>query len=516
MKKILLIVSLMLCGIMAMAQTQVTSHVVTAGETLYSISKNYGLTVTDILNANPGLTDMIMAGQTIKIPADSSNPEIKKLSPCKQTHIVQKKETIYGISHLYNITEDELIVANPFLSNGKLKKGMELCIPYSQAEKQVHNQKQAEVIEKAEAKRQESLVKYYDVIKIAVIAPFALDQENKSADAKKAADFYKGILMAADTLKHKGISTEFYTYEEIGSDGTGMTAILNKPMLKNCQLIIGPFKPANVEVVAKFAKENNITVVAPMALKSTGLASNKNLFEVSAPSQDIHSKVFSKFIDTYKGCNIVFANVNDAKNNPEYNTKFKSALDAAGISYISLDMASTTNVVLKDTLNTQKPNVFIPSSGSEAAYTALTNALNTKLGADRANYKIRIFGYPEWQTFLFRHKATSDIYGSTFYTTFFADPSSQKIKSFDAAYNNWFKHPQQKSFPKYGILGYDIAQCFINAIHKNGSNFSAKTIGTYNGLQTSFNFVQRSEDSTPYNNSVKFVTYNTDGTYTVK
>lgn len=502
----------MLCGIMAMAQSQATSHVVTAGETLYSISKNYGLTVTDILNANPGLTDMVMAGQTIKIPAASSNPEIKKLNPCKQTHLVQKKETIYGIAHQYNITEDELIAANPVLSNGKLKKGMELCIPHTNEEKQAHNKQQTELIEKAEAKRQEQLIKYYDVIKIAVIAPFALDQETKSADAKKAADFYKGILMAADTLKHKGISTEFYTYEEIGSDGSGMAEIINKPMLKNCNLIIGPFKPANVEAIAYFAKANNIPLVAPMSLKGANLPSINNLFAVSAPSQDIYPYVFSKFINTYKGCNIVFAQVNDAKNNNEYNNKFKAALEAGGISYITLTAEEIA--LKKDTLDTQKTNVIIPSSGSENAFKILTQNLN-KLGAANANYKIRLFGYPEWQTFLPRYKAMTDVYGSTFYTTFFADPSSQKIKSFDNAYNNWFQHPQQKSYPKYGVLGYDIAQCFINAIKKNGSNFSAKTIAPYNGMQTSFKFVQQDENSTPYNSSILFVTFNTDGTYTV-
>lgn len=52
-------------------------------------------------------------------------------SRCRDMHKVKRKETIYSISKEYGITEAELIEANPELKGkNKIKKGSFLCIPY--------------------------------------------------------------------------------------------------------------------------------------------------------------------------------------------------------------------------------------------------------------------------------------------------------------------------------------------------------------------------------------------------
>ena len=48
----------------------------------------------------------------------------------RDRHKVERKETIFSISRLYGITEAELIAANPELRTEKLKTGKFLCIPY--------------------------------------------------------------------------------------------------------------------------------------------------------------------------------------------------------------------------------------------------------------------------------------------------------------------------------------------------------------------------------------------------
>ena len=52
------------------AQGGSLNHTVANGETLYRISKNYGITAEQILQLNPGLTaDNLKAGSVIRIPA---------------------------------------------------------------------------------------------------------------------------------------------------------------------------------------------------------------------------------------------------------------------------------------------------------------------------------------------------------------------------------------------------------------------------------------------------------------
>lgn len=509
MKKILLIASMMLFGMMAVAQTATSSHVIVAGETLYSISRNYGITVEDILKANPGLTENIMSGQTIKIPAASSNPEVKKLNPCKQTHLVQKKETIYGIAHQYGITEDELIAANPILSKGKLKKGTELCIPYTNQEKQVHHEKQQQVMEQIEEKRQESIVKYFDPIKIAVIAPFGLDEGARTQEGRKMVDFYRGFLMAVDTLKHKGVSCELYTYEETSD----ISSILAKPMLKHCNLIVGPFRPSDAVAVAQFAKENKIFMVAPMSLKSYDLSNNKYVYQVSSPQNYVLQNVFRRFIDKYSNTNVVFVNTNEAKTNDDFVNGLKKSLDGHSYTYHVVDVADAQ--ALKDVLNQEKVNVLVPTSGNEQALKTLLQKLHNQ-GSALKDYRIRLFGYPDWQTFISKYSSQIEKYGTTFYTTFFSNPSNPNVRRFNHNYEHWFEHPQHNSFPKYAELGFDIAQYFVSGLKQYGSKFSSKTPVPYEGMQMPFRFSQQGENGGSYNNSVMFVTFKTDGSFSVE
>ena len=55
-------------------------------------------------------------------------------SRCKTEHVVKRKENIYRISRMYGITELELINANPELRTRKLKRGETICIPYAKGE----------------------------------------------------------------------------------------------------------------------------------------------------------------------------------------------------------------------------------------------------------------------------------------------------------------------------------------------------------------------------------------------
>ena len=56
-------------------------------------------------------------------------------SRCRDMHKVKRKETVYSISREYGISEAELIAANPELQGeDKIKKGTFLCIPYPTAE----------------------------------------------------------------------------------------------------------------------------------------------------------------------------------------------------------------------------------------------------------------------------------------------------------------------------------------------------------------------------------------------
>lgn len=100
-------------------------HKIESKETLYSLSRKYGVSVDEIKAANDGLTELKL-GQTILIPAKFTAASTTSSKSLKQ-HTVQAKETMYSISRKYDVSMDDLKKVNPGIS--ELKVGQTINIP---------------------------------------------------------------------------------------------------------------------------------------------------------------------------------------------------------------------------------------------------------------------------------------------------------------------------------------------------------------------------------------------------
>lgn len=98
-------------------------HSVGEKETLYGISKRYGASVENILQYNPTADAGLEIGQILKVPYTPK----KTVSQSGTTHIVVAKETMYSISKMYGVTIDELKQWNN-LSDNSLSIGQQLII----------------------------------------------------------------------------------------------------------------------------------------------------------------------------------------------------------------------------------------------------------------------------------------------------------------------------------------------------------------------------------------------------
>ena len=105
-------------------QSSSTFHTIQAGETLYQLTVKYNITAQAICDANPGLSARnFRIGQVIVIPAQGtasseSAADVKRQEPeqpvekekgWKDMHKVERKETIFSISQMYGISQEELI-----------------------------------------------------------------------------------------------------------------------------------------------------------------------------------------------------------------------------------------------------------------------------------------------------------------------------------------------------------------------------------------------------------------------
>lgn len=141
MKNILLVLFLF-AGLYVAAQNYETIngrkfivHQVVSGNTLYSIAKQYDVSLSDVLNNNPEAESGIKVGQNIYIPVkeevtakttavSSENTDVR----LNRFHTVQKQETLYSIAQKYDVTMNDLIKLNPGIENG-VKVGQQIIIP---------------------------------------------------------------------------------------------------------------------------------------------------------------------------------------------------------------------------------------------------------------------------------------------------------------------------------------------------------------------------------------------------
>lgn len=108
------------------AVSNATTHLVEAKETKYGIATKYGLTVTELEQLNPQIVGGLNIGQTLIL-----KPGVQIKKPSNVTLVdyeVQPKETLYSLSKKFDIAQGDLITLNPDLQDG-LKIGMILKVP---------------------------------------------------------------------------------------------------------------------------------------------------------------------------------------------------------------------------------------------------------------------------------------------------------------------------------------------------------------------------------------------------
>lgn len=113
-------------------------HQVRKGETAYSISRAYGVTVEELTKENPPIVYGLSAGQSLRIPyrpvpeTDVYQKEVPKREHNEAKyiyHYLKPGETIYFLSKSYDVSESEIIQSNPGIDITKLSVGMEIAIP---------------------------------------------------------------------------------------------------------------------------------------------------------------------------------------------------------------------------------------------------------------------------------------------------------------------------------------------------------------------------------------------------
>lgn len=438
----------------------VTYEVKSRKETLYGISKQFGVSINEIIEANPYAQDGIKKGDILQIPVVEEN--IPKTSGSDILHIVKPKETIYGISKQYNITKEDLLRANPKLENG-LMIGDTILITSSSPQPTTTPTDNNAIVQKA-------------TYRIAYMLPFSAEEDKNSTNIDRFIEFYRGSLLAMEKIKEQGISLEVYTFDtQLGT--AKINDILKNGIPKTVDMIIGPAYPEQVAIVADYAKKNNVIQIVPF----TSQISNSDRFalqyQFNPSSADLDKAIINNILDKHRTDNVFIVNF-ASQNSKSYHLpeRLEKALKSNSIKYTKLKANSLTADNIS-ALNRNANNLIVLSSCSTQEFKDFVGSVS----ADNKNYTFvvenDIFNYA---------KADKSLKNKNFvtYSLFNATPEDKYLN----AYSRYFTVRTQQSTPNYDLLGYDITLYFCKALQPNKQLIFPQDIALQ---QSTFNFTKQ-------------------------
>lgn len=103
-------------------------HVVQEGDNLYKLARQYGINVESIRKANLMTSDTLRLNATIRIPFENIVPTTQNAGE-HIAYLVQKGDGLYSIAKKHNITQEAILEANPEIATRGLQANMLISIP---------------------------------------------------------------------------------------------------------------------------------------------------------------------------------------------------------------------------------------------------------------------------------------------------------------------------------------------------------------------------------------------------
>lgn len=436
--------------------------------------------------------------------AFSVETALAQQSQFRTRHEVKRKETIFGISRMYGITIQELIAVNPEMNEPgyELKKGDYINIPWPK------NQPQAPGVDHPTANSQQPTLpvksEKTDVrnreIRVGVMLPL----HKINGDGKRMLEYYRGVLMACDSLRHNGISTDIRAWNV--AEDTDINTFLEDPKAAECDVIIGPLYSKMVKPLADFAVANDIRVFIPFSINSHEILVNRNIFQVYQPQTEQNETIINHFMNRFPDVHPVFIDCNDTTSQKGVFTfGLRRRLEAQGMPY-KITNLNSSETAFYGSFSTTKQNMVILNTGRSKEL----NAAMAKLNGMRLSHpelRISVFGYTDWMLYT-RHQLENFYKFDTYIPApFYTDLQSPKTERIMLKYR-WNYHTDMMSaLPRFAITGFDHAYFLLKGLHIYGKNFTGGSgmVG-YTPIQTPLHF-ERIGNGGLKNHSMIFVHY---------
>ncbi len=550
-------------------------HKTQPGETIYSISRKYGVTSIDILSANPGIEiSKLPLGAELAVPRKqplksdmahghanaSKSQKTQELLPGQKPgqqdnayyHRVVKGETLTSIAAKYGVALKDLRKENRDV--GFPQVGEYLRIPgmkrpaVAKETKPIKDTLKVNKPEKTFVPEKPlgftPVTGLKGTIDVAVLLPFYLPENalTPSADTSGLSgrrtgqshreswiyprslgfvEMYEGILLAADTLSSLGLNINIQTFD-IKADTLAISDLLSSGRLDNMDLIIGPAHSTNLSRVATWAGRRGIPVVSPVPLMSNSVLEGHPLLYVASPTLDVAREHIVSEMKRYPGYNIIVLTDTLGIADPWVKSFSQHMMPDQGGNTAGQESRFKHVVYYSRSDARRRSGSRLSDAMSDQTGNVIILASEEAPVLSEAlpeihllskKYKTEVFGYPVLRSLEnIDHRYLFDLNLKVF-SPYWIDYSDPGVRRFNTVFRKKFHtEPSEQS---YAWSGYDIAYYFISGLAIHGKNFlEHPIIHNPDLLQTNFDFKRRSQSGGFENQFLYRVKYSDD--YDVK
>ncbi|MDV7186010.1 LysM peptidoglycan-binding domain-containing protein [Lutibacter sp. TH_r2] len=487
-------------------------YLVKPKETWFGIAKKFNISVEELKVANLTISDLKIGTKLIIPEAKESVEQIVEDDVLKyKLHKVIKDDTVYNLTKRYNVSEQELLQLNPVLKDG-LKLGMVLKIkPISNTLTEVDS---TEILEETKKIFVENFASGKS-LNVVLMLPYQLNKIDDSSLTNKfeknqllniATDIHMGVLMAIDSLKHKGLSINLKYFDTENSIQKLQNIITNNN-LDDADVVIGPLF---YDKAVWLSKKVDAPVVAPMFSKKQDQLASNNIVK-SMPSNKLLDKALFNYLEkNYKGENIIV--INDGKADTQ------KALWQTVNKMKAFDSIQTISVLKPGVRKDKKENLVINNEKLVEKLSLTSNnwiilitdenettasAINGLKSYNSEDFKLRLFSFEKGDNF---DKVDNNLLGMlnfTYPTSEFIDMSAPTVQRF-------YKKYQSLNYAvptKYSVRGFDVAYDVLARLASNNSFEDGMKAGVSRRLSHTFNFNKKLFGPTE-NTEVYLIQYN--------
>lgn len=474
-------------------------YTVKPGDTLYSLCRKYGITQDEFyeLNENVKPNRGIKVGQEIVFPISVLDRPITDVDTDNQKdtvnyyyHLVERGETLYRLSRMFEVKQSEILLANPSLDENALKVGDLIKIPRKNIVPLTDQQVLVDSLVKLAFSIDSTVFTSDNICDsimwykqgnhfiVSVLLPFDVSSNMRSlyiqeAGTKvqrlypiteKVVSFYSGLLIGLEQYKSADVKVDLKVYD-VGDDNTILKEILKNNELNGSDLIIGPAFKSQVEYFNLNFKNDTVSIILPFVTDSDIVEKFANNITLRTSNDFFCDKVADYVSKNPQNNYLIIQGVtpDQIKVAMDYKNAIDFLIDTVDIQVNTIRFNGNSLVSLKSMISEEKENVFIlPFAHETATAKILTELFPIK------KHEITLIG-PET---LLNYESIDPNYFHKIKFSYFTDMNIDYSDSL----TNIFVNKYQETFlcvpDEYSFLAMDAASLVIAKLLRHGKGFS--------------------------------------------